>query len=155
MELLEEYIRCPWLWHQRLILRCPIILCTNQKEKHYRLNNDMMCSCHTEFYPIEPEQVLLDVFNTGFYHILLLCIYIDKGYLKYTGECVFLKVFVFRVWLLGLLLNSEVMFMFFHTVLLMQYILERIYNRTKLFWYGISSNQEELEHLLSLQPFGS
>lgn len=46
------------------------------------------------------------------------------------------------------------MFMFFYTVLLMQYILEKIYNRTKLFWCWIFSNQEELEHLLFLQLFG-
>ena len=40
---------------------------------------------------METEEVLLDVFNTDFYHILLWYIYIDKGYLNYIGECVFLK----------------------------------------------------------------
>lgn len=46
--------------------------------------------------------------NTDFYHLLLLYICIDKGYLKYIGECVFPKILHVQSLTLGITFKHRV-----------------------------------------------
>lgn len=48
------------------------------------------------------------MYLTDFYHILLWYIYIDKGYLNYIGECVFLKVLRVQSLTLGITFELRV-----------------------------------------------